>query len=202
MKARSALLGTMLCAVSTLAFAQRADCPKPDVPMPTNPPAFADDPSKADPNAEFLEAEEGHVSAILQMARRVRPGPLPSSADAVAVDVLRTPLALWNYLGYLPSPMRSRVTRFFGKEGSLLALSEWAYRGDMGGDLPASPDVSNRTIGGRPAGLHGLRSPSGCVSTTLSWKDDNKLWRIEIVGPLSIEKQRTTVMQIGEAIAR
>ena len=202
LKALPAVFAMLACVASSTAFAQRADCPKPDVPMPTNPPAFSEDASKADPNAEFLEAEEGHVSAIMQMARRVRPGPLPASADPVAVDVLRTPLAQWNYAGYLPSPMPTRVTRFFRKEGATLALSEWAYRRDMGGDLPANPDVSNRTIGGRPAGLHGLRSPSGCVSTTLSWKDDNKLWRIEVVGPLSVEQQRATVMQIGEAIAR
>jgi len=126
LKALPAVFAMLACVASSTAFAQRADCPKPDVPMPTNPPAFSEDASKADPNAEFLEAEEGHVSAIMQMARRVRPGPLPASADAVAVDVLRTPLAQWNYAGYLPSPMPTRVTRFFRKEGATLALSEWA----------------------------------------------------------------------------
>ena len=202
MKALPAAAGAVLLAMSMAASAQRADCPMPDVPMPTNPPAFSDDPAKVDPNADYLEAEEGHVSAILQMEKRVRSGPLPPSSAYVALDTLRTPLAQWNYVGYLPSPMASRVTRFFRKDGSLLALSEWAYRRDMGGDLPSMPGVSNRTVGGREAGLHGLRSPSGCISTTLSWKDDNKLYRIELVGPMDAEQQRATLMQIGEAIAR
>ena len=66
-------------------------------------------------------------------------------------------------------------------DGSVLALGEWDYKPDVG-DVQ-SPGMNN------------------AVSTTLSW-DDRKLYRLEIAGPLDMERQRATLMEIGRALAR
>jgi hypothetical protein len=196
MIAREAILCALIGAVSCAAWAQSPDCPKRGVQMPQRPPQIT---QALQPDAVF-DAEEGHISAILIMERALRAGPVPQNLAGIASDVAKTPLAQWKYEGYLPEPVPHRVSRFFrGPRGSLLALGEWDYRPDVG-DVQF-PGMNNATIAGKPAGMFSLRSPSGCVSTTLSWKDDRKLYRLEIVGPLDIDQQRATVMRIAESLA-
>lgn len=195
MKAWRGIFAAVACTMACSAMAQRADCPKRDVPMPARPPRIA----APLPQDAIFNVEEGHVSAILQVERAAKPGPLPPPASAIASDVSKTPLAQWSYEGYLPERVPHRVTRFFrSPQGALLALSEWDYAADVGTvDIEG---MSNRSIHGQPAGLFSMRSPSGCVSTTLSWKDDRKLYRLELVGPLDIEAQRKALVDIGEAL--
>ena len=190
-------LFTGVAAFSSLALAQTPDCPKADAAMPMRPPQI----TQALPPDAVFNAEEGHISAILIMERQVKPGPPPQQVAAIASDVSSTPLAQWRYEGYLPERVPHRVTRFFrSPEGALLALGEWDYKPDVG-DVQF-PGMNNASAGDKRAGLFSLRSPSGCVSTTLSWKDDRKLYRIEIAGPLDMERQRATLMEIGGSLAR
>lgn len=197
MIAARALLWVSIGAFSCAAWAQTPDCPKRGVPFPQRPPQI---PQSLPPEAVF-DAEEGHISAILAMERAVRKGAVPAESAAVASDVAKTPLEGWTYVGYLPSPSPRRVSRFFrSPEGALLAFGEWDYRADVG-DAPFS-GMDNAAVAGKPAGTFSLRSPTGCVSTTLSWKDDRKLYRLEIVGPLDMASQRAQLMRIAESIAR
>jgi hypothetical protein len=189
--------GAFLCAVAGSAHAQRADCPKPGAPMPSRPPQLG---GPAPANGVF-NVEEGHVSAILHFERAAKAGPLPQQDAGIASAIEGTPLAQWNYEGYLPERVPYRVTRFFrDARGSILAFSEWDFAADVG--TITMPGMNNRLVHGRPAGLFAMRSPSGCVSTTLSWKDDRKLYRLEIVGPLDPGRQRAVLVEIGEAVAR
>ena len=179
------------------AFAQTPDCPKANATMPMRPPQI----TQALPPDAVFDAEEGHISAILIMERSVKPGPLPPPLAPIASDIAGTPLAQWRYEGYLPERVPHRVSRFFrSPEGAVLALGEWDYKPDVG-DMQF-PGMNNASVGERRAGLFSLRSPSGCVSTTLSWKDDRKLYRLEIAGPLDIDRQRATLMEIGRSLAR
>jgi hypothetical protein len=185
-----------LVAISCTAIAQAPDCPKRGVPLPTRPPQLGEVPENG-----VYDVQEGYVSAILNFRRSARPGALPPQSAAIAADVSSTPLARWSYEGYLPERVPYRVTRFFrSPEGALLALSEWDYAADVG--AVTMQGLNNRIIHGRPAGLFAMRAPSGCVSTTLSWKDDRKLYRLELVGPLDAAAQRAALTQVGEALAQ
>ena len=49
------------------------------------------------------------------------------------------------------------------------------------------------------------RSPDGSVLALGEWDykpDVGKLYRLEIAGPLDMERQRATLMEIGRALAR
>ena len=177
--------------------AQDADCPRRDVPLPARPPQIGEAPR----DGTAFKVDEGYVSAILHFEREAKPGPLPQPAASIATDVTSTPLARWNYEGFLPERSPYRVTRFFrSPEGALLALSEWDYAADVG--QVTLQGLDNRQVKGRPAGLFAMQAPSGCVSTTLSWKDERKLYRLELVGPFDAGRQRDEIARIGEAIAR
>lgn len=166
--------------------------------MPSRPPQI---PQEALPPDAVFDAEEGHISAILNMERLLKAGPVPQDVAQIATDVARTPLARWKYEGYLPERVPHRVSRFFrSPDGALLALGEWDYKPDIG-DVQF-PGMNNASVAGKPAGLFSLRSRSGCVSTTLSWADESKLYRLEIVGPLPLERQRETLTRIAESVAR
>jgi hypothetical protein len=189
-----------LCAgcIAAGAWAQAPDCPKRGVPMPPRPPQI---PQQELPQDAVFDAEEGHISAILNMERALKAGPVPPAVADIATDVAQTPLSRWKYEGYLPERVPHRVSRFFrSTDGALLALGEWDYKPDIG-DVQF-PGMNNASVAGRPAGLFSLRSPSGCVSTTLSWADDRKLYRLEIVGPLQMERQRATLKEIADSLAR
>lgn len=192
-----AIVSASIGAISLAAWGQTPDCPQRGVPFPQRPPQI---PQSLPPDAVF-DAEEGHVSAIVAMERALRPGPVPPEFASAASAISGTPLAEWTYEGYLPERSPRRVSRFFrSPEGAHLAFGEWEYRADVG-DV-RFPGMDNATVGARSAGLFSLRSPSGCVSTTLSWKDDRKLYRLEIVGPLDMQAQRAQVTRIAESIAR
>jgi hypothetical protein len=185
-------------AISCAAWAQTPDCPKRGLPMPMRPPQI---PQQALPQDAVFDAEEGHVAAILSMERSLKPGPVPEAVAPLAADVSATPLAQWSYEGYLPERVPHRVSRFFrSPSGALLAMGEWDYKPDIGD--AKFPGMNNAMVGGKPAGLFSLRSPSGCVSTILSWKDERKLWRLEIAGPLDLEQQRSTLTRIADALSR
>lgn len=195
---REAVLFAVIGAVSFAAWAQTPDCPRRGVQMPQRPPQIS---PPLQPNALF-NAEEGHISAILTMERSLRAGPVPENLAPIASDVAKTPLAGWKYEGYLPERVPHRVSRFFrGPMGSLLALGEWDYKPDVG-DIQTPGGMNNATVAGQEAALFSLRAPSGCVSTTLTWKDDRKLYRLEIVGPLDMERQRETLTKIAESLAQ
>ena len=197
MSATRAWVAAWIAVFSCGASAQAPDCPKRGVQMPQRPPQMT---QTLEPNA-VIDAEEGHISAILNMERALKPGPVPPAAAQVASDIASTPLSTWSYEGYLPERTPRRVSRFYhAPDGSVLALGEWDYKPDIG-DVQF-PGMNNASVGGKPAGLFSLRSPSGCASTTLSWKDDRKLYRLEIVGPLDIEGQRATLTRIAESLAR
>lgn len=197
MTAWHCIFGAFLCAIAFGAAAQRGDCPKRDVPMPVRPPQIG----TALPQNGVFDVEEGHVSAILHLEHAAKRDALPADAAVIASDVSQTPLARWKYEGYLPERVPHRVTRFFrSPEGSLLAFSEWDYAADVG--TVQMQGLDNRLIKDKPAGLFSMRSPSGCVSTTLSWKDERKLYRLEVVGPAGMDRQRAIVTQIGEAIVK
>jgi hypothetical protein len=191
------LLFAAVAALSSGAWAQAPDCPHRGVQMPQRPPQLA---QPLQPEAVF-DAEEGHVSAILNMERALRAGPLPQQVANIASDVGKTPLVEWKYEGYLPERVPHRLSRFYrSPDGALLAFGEWDYKPDVG--AMQFQGMDNASVAGAPAGLFSLRAPSGCTSTTLSWKDDRKLYRLEIVGPLDVERQRATLMRIAESITR
>jgi hypothetical protein len=152
-------------------------------------------------NDWVTDVEEGHVSGLLRMESRVRPEPTPPEAAQVAADVARTPLAAWRLVGYVDTHVKSRAWRMFRSgDGALFSLEEWNYKAD-GGAIFQMPGTTNRKVGAHAASLRGMRAPSGCVLSTLTWYDDRKEYRLEIVGPLDIEAQRALLMQVGEAIA-
>lgn len=151
-------------------------------------------------NDWMTEAEEGHVAAMARMSQTARAAALPPALRAFAVDVGRSPLATWTYLGFLERG-RLHVARYFrAADGSVLELDEFAFK-DAGGAIIELPGGSNASVSGRRAQIGGLRSPSGCVQSALSWQDDRVDYRLTITGPLELQRQRALLMQTAEAIA-
>jgi len=197
MIAQRTVICGLLLAVSGALHAQTADCPKRDVPLPSRPPQMSETP----PADGIYSVDEGYVSAILQVEKRIKRGLAPQPSAGPLRDLLETPLGKWGYEGYLPERTANRVTRFYrSADDAVVAFSEWDYAADVGTiDIPG---MDNTTLAGKPAGLIAMRSPSGCVSTTLSWKDERKLYRVELVGPFDAQRQRAMLMEIGEALSR
>ena len=57
-------------------------------------------------------------------------------------------------------------------------------------------------MGTHRATLGGVKGPSGCVATKLSWHDDRRQYSLEVAGPVSLEEQRATLMQAAKSIAQ
>jgi hypothetical protein len=219
--------------------AQRPDCPVQGAPMPMRPPGKPPDfvPQAAFP-ATFpkdlsalsaasaapavvlpveqnpLEAEEGHITALVERARQARQERPPADVMAGIADVSRTPLSTWRFEGYERNPSwtrprcdsqgncstsdRHRVVRYFSRDGSTVELEEWNMAADGAAIVGTGP--STLTIGGYPGHTGGLRSPSGCVSATLGWHGDGRSASLHIAGPMSLEQQRAALLDLANSI--
>ena len=56
------------------------------------------------------------------------------------------------------------------------------------------------TLGRFPVNRGTLRSPSGCVSSSLRWHGDGRSYTLEMAGPPSLEKQREVLLGIARSI--
>ena len=220
MRAFIPILPLMLAA--GLACAQKPGCPDRSAPMPKGPPgpppSFTPEvvfpptfdgrvqvspPPPREPRREaVVDVEEGHVSALAWQADRARPEPPPHSAADRYVDVPRTALASWRFIGYRHTADREthRLTRYFGNEGGIVSLEEWHYAEAGGATFPTrEPDLR---VGGMDARRATLRAPSGCVKSMLSWADARTDYRLEAVGPWSADRQRELLESIANSVAQ
>jgi hypothetical protein len=148
----------------------------------------------------LLDVEEGFVASVARDARKATQGELPPALKAFAVRADRLPLRDWAFLGYRETgPFR--LHRYFrGPDRSLLEIQEWHYK-QAGGAVFALPGSSNVKVAGRAARVSGLRAPSGCVESAMSWFDEQVNYGLRIVGPLDVPSQRRRLQEIAEAMA-
>jgi hypothetical protein len=148
----------------------------------------------------IVDAEEGFIASTAWEAAKATPGPLPPALHAFAIPADKLSLAGWTFLGFRQTG-RLHVHRYFrAPEGSLLEIDEWAYK-EMGGAIYGLPGASNVKVADRPARLGGLRGPSGCVSSSLSWHDDRVKYALLIVGPLDVAAQRRRLEEVAASMA-
>jgi len=216
------LIGVLVVAFLTLnsgsAIAQRADCPKEDAPrpmMPAGPPpkyvpevdfrASPDEPRRTTrfpppgpPKYGLLDAEEGHLAGMLSPLKYG--SAKEPSADTLRqlVPVVATQLASWKLLGYERPHFRVHQVGLFTKDGSTLRFEQYRQFPDQG--VAYRPSQANATIGSIPAWEGGIRSPSGCVKSTLNWTVDDLNFSLMIVGPLTWESQKALLMQIAASV--
>jgi hypothetical protein len=218
----SLLVGIVLLGAGLEAPGQMVDCPLRNAPVPQKPPGPPPDwipdvdfpkvwdgkseiklkvkpPPLSPPSQELLETEDGYVSNILHRAERARTAssPPPAVLGGMA-DVRDTVLARWQFVGYGWDHSPNRVSRIFTRDGSTLEFEQWNYALDGGAIFPTrSPDSM---VGRLPATSGGLRGPSGCVAASLNWQSETTLYELHIAGPLSLEAQRATLMEVATSI--
>jgi hypothetical protein len=147
---------------------------------------------------DFIDAgEDGHVAQIGREAERatrlalLAPGRVTPLAGAV--------LDAWKYEGALEDGP-ARVSRFWRRsDGTVLAVSEWDEGRGMGVPITL-PDAHNAKVGHHPATLGGVRGPSGCVLSSLSWSEGSRATLLRIAGPVDVGAQRKLLGEIGDAI--
>lgn len=216
------LVGIVLLSAERGATAQTNDCPLRNAPVPHSPPGPPPDwipevtfpkvwdgkskiktevkpPPLSPASQELIEAEDGHVSGILRLAEHARAASSPPAAVLGGmVDVRDTVLARWQFVGYAWDRSPNRLSRIFTRDGSTLEFEQWNFAVDGGAIYPTrSPDT---TVGRFPATSSGLRGPSGCVAATLTWQSEATYYELHIAGPLSLEAQRATLMEVATSI--
>jgi hypothetical protein len=130
-----------------------------------------------------------------------RDAPPPSKPPAHAIDVSRTALRGRDLQGTVPETSPHHLTRLFRRaDGTLRGLTELRYRA-AGGSVYRFEGTSSAQVGTHPAILGGVKGPSGCVASTLSWSDDRRHFKLEIAGVLEPAAQRATLLSVAESIA-
>lgn len=213
------LLTVALAVAAGNATAQRADCPKdilvsnpllPPGPPPTVEPEFdfpasPDTPSRpprfpppGPPKYDLLETEEGYLAEMVRSARS--PSAPAPSAEALRqlVPVSDTKLATWQFVKHERTHFRVQQISLFSKNGSLLRFQQYREFPDQGAAFPLNQ--ANARIGDIPAWEAGLRSPSGCVLATLSWKAGDLHFSLSTSGPLDWAAQKALLMDIASSI--
>lgn len=211
----------MLALVACNAQAQRPECPLRDAPMPVRPPGrppavlpttvFPDTfPGKAgegvrvemsppiDIGDALIDAEDGHLSAVVRMAEAARSTASTDEAISKHVDIGKTGLADWRFMGYLPGEHKHQVRRAFSRLGSVLVFEQWHYSADGAQVFPLRKP--NAVVGQSPATKSGLKAPSGCVSATLNWDREGWSYSLQVVGPLPLTEQWDLLLRLGSSI--
>ncbi len=161
-----------------------------------------------------LEAEEGHLTAIGTLASHARHVVPPADVMAGLVDTNKTPLLSWRFEGYIPNPSwhwprcdaagncstssRHKVTRVFSKDGATVLFEQWDMRADGAAVVATAPQTVS--IGRFSGNSGGLLTPSGCVSASLSWHGEGRSFKLQMLGPLSLDEQRSYLLGIARSI--
>ena len=166
------------------------------------------------PQENPIDAEEGHLTAMARLAKAARHEPPPADVLAGAVDLRKTRLSAWQFDGYVPNPAahrarcdaagncstssRHKVTRVFSRDGSTVLFEDWNMAAD-GAAVVATPPQAI-AIGRFFGNAGALRSPSGCVSASLSWHGEGKSFSLKIIGPMSLQRQRDVLLDLARSI--
>ena len=124
-------------------------------------------------------------------------------ADDVAselVDPAKTLLSEWHFEGYVRDSPRHKVPRVFTRQGSVLVFEQWNMAAD-GASIVSTPPPDLQ-IGKSPATWGGMRTPSGCVSYALTWREAGTKYSLQIAGPLPAEQQREVLVSLARSIER
>jgi len=187
--------GMALLVVAFAVSAQRVDCPVRGGSMPRTPPGK---PPFTDQIGELTQAEEGHLTAIARMVEYADATPPAPDVLLGLVDPGKTALSQWRFEGHVRGEPRHKVPRVFTKGGSVLVFEQWNMAADGASVVSsAGPSVM---LGQLPAWRGGLRSPSGCVSASLTWHDAGVKYSLTVAGPLSLSGQRDLLVSIARSI--
>jgi hypothetical protein len=146
------------------------------------------------------QAEEGHVAMVARAARDAQPSSPPRELASAPTDMALSPLASWTYLGFSPAGPHHLRRYWRAADGSIIELDEHDLQA-TGGAVFTLPGMDNARINGRPATISGLRSPSGCIASSLAWYDQRKAYALRLVGPLELQRQRAVLMEVAQSIA-
>jgi hypothetical protein len=128
----------------------------------------------------------------------------PQELPPFAADTSATPLAAWKLIGSA-MPVNTVSDRMFERpDGMFVHLSEFEIN-ERWLNLRRRDGLegtSNRRVGRYPATLTTFRDPTGCVTSALSWHDEQVSFNLQAAGTLDLEGQRTLLMQLGESLAR
>ncbi len=210
-------IGLALIVVPCAATAQRVDCPVRDAPMPMTPPGkppefspkvtfprtFDGEPKVETGvvlprNAELVDAEEGHVTAIVKSADNARQVLPPPEVLRELVDTRKTLLSAWRFNGYMPDMPRHKVQRVFSRDGSVLVFEQWNMRADGAGIVATPPQTVK--IGRFLGNAGGLRTPSGCVGASLTWHGEGVSYSLRMAGRESLQQQRDVLLDVARSI--
>lgn len=208
------LIGLLVLALLSTAFAQRPDCPVKDAPMPMRPPgppptvnpvfeppARFDDPVKAPPRMVMppvpaeTPVEEGWVSEPLRLAGLAKSEPGPGAALSKRMAGLRD----WTLVGFVAMPGGNDLIRVFERNRSYL-VHEVLDMKSMGATIAGSPPP-NAEAGRFPASRTARRSPSGCTLAILSWDADGVMHSLRLAGPQDLEQQHRTLSEVAATLA-
>ena len=169
------------------------------------------------PGDDPIDAEEGHLAAIARLAQTAGPQPPPADVLAELVDTRKTLLSAWRFEGYILEPQpagppcrpgtspgncwtssRHKVVRVFSQGDSTVLFEQWNMAAD-GAAVVATPPQTI-AIGRFSGHTGGLRSPSGCVSATLSWHGEGMSFSLKAFGSPSLQQQRDLLLELGRSI--
>jgi len=146
------------------------------------------------------EAEEGHVAMVARASMGAQRSSPPAELASAAADVALSPLSSWTYLGFSPAGPHHLRRYWRAGDGSIIELDELDLAA-TGGAVITLPGMDNARVNGRPATVSGLRSPSGCIESSLAWYDARKSYALRLVGPLELQRQRAVLMEVAQSIA-
>jgi hypothetical protein len=151
-------------------------------------------------NDWLLEAEEGHVAMVARASRGAQLSPPPPGLASAASDIASSPLASWTYLGFSPAGPHHLRRYWRAGDGSIIEMDELDLEA-TGGAVITLPGMHNARVNERPATMSGLRSPSGCIQSSLAWYDQRKSYALRLAGPLDLQRQRAVLMEVAQSIA-
>ena len=146
------------------------------------------------------EVQDADVRGVLQTANAIRAR--PAMASAMAIDLSKTSLATWAFLGSVPQGIGkpTYVTRVFERaDRELFQLDEFHYE-VAGGAIYTLEGMANRRVGDYPATMVSLRGRSGCVESQLAWHDSHISYTLRTSGPLDLAAQRALLLEVAQAI--
>jgi len=146
------------------------------------------------------EAEEGHVAMVARASRTARLSPPPPELASAASDMALSPLKSWTYLGFAPAGAHHLRRYWRAVDGSIIEMEELDLEA-TGGAVITLPGMDNARVNQHPATMSGLRSPSGCIESSLAWYDQRKSYTLRLVGPIELQRQRAVLMEVAQSIA-
>jgi hypothetical protein len=151
-------------------------------------------------NDWLTPAQEGHVAMVAHAAVHAQRSTPPPELAAAATDMGGSLLAAWSYLGFAPAGPH-HVRRYWrAGDGSIIEVDEHDLEA-AGGAVFTLPGMDNARVGARPATVGGLRSPSGCIASSLGWYDERRSYALQLVGPLDLSRQRAVLMEVARWMA-